>query len=143
MPDSDRGSRQPLARARWMLVLLGASASLIIHAVFGRGWWLNSVEALRDTAIPLVALGLGVASRQRSARDPAGRFVSLATGVALGLAVAFIAAARDTGPGTIVPIVMIFSTAISACAVGLGWAAGHGTRLLSNRIKKTPRRHGS
>jgi len=109
-------------------LVVAAVGSVVVWALdAANGWWLNSGSGVLRTSLALS--GLGLFATVWSSGHPRTRAVALWAG-ALGAMVVLL---FRSGPGTIWPIVLVFSAAISAGAVFAGTLAG---LLLSKRLRR-------
>jgi hypothetical protein len=97
-------------------LLIGAVSAASLQAC--TGWWLNSGTGVACTVAILFLLALCVGSW--SPRSPWARATALWAGAMTGLAASLVC----IGPGTIWPIVLIVSSALTACAVLAGISVG-------------------
>ena len=97
-------------------LLMGAVTAASMQA--WTGWWLNSGTGVTYTVALLLLLAACVGSWRPG--SPWARAIALWAGAMTGLAASLVC----IGPGTIWPIVLIVSSALTACAVLAGISVG-------------------
>ena len=127
---------------RWKVAMIGAAVFVLVHAVETARWrawfepagahdpwFLNNGTAVGFAALTFALLGMVIGTR--SAGRPFADAVVEGANATAGAVLAMIAVLFWVGPGTILPIVIVFGCLVVGVSVAAGTAIGwYGTRVL-------------